>query len=91
MNLELRTLNNFKQGNVIKFSVVNDNLCEIADEYGNVINNVLLNTYSIEHRNSLNIETSENTLLDDMEIYPNHVGDFVNIKYHIINEGNVKI
>ena len=50
-----------------------------------------MNTYSIEHTVASEIENVENAVVSDMVIYPNPASSMVNIKYNIVNDGNVKI
>ena len=88
--IKLKTKGNFKQGDVIRFSIENNPLCEFADEDANTIDNVLVKTYSIEHKNSLNIENSENNS-NSFNVYPNPAKDILNINYNISNDGIVNI
>jgi hypothetical protein len=86
-----KTTNNFKSGDVIKFSIANNPLCEFADEEGNPIDNVVLKSYSIGYSSGQNIGSIENDLSNDMFIFPNPAGNTVNIMYNIANDGFVKI
>jgi hypothetical protein len=86
-----KTSSNFKAGDEINFRIKNDALCELADENGDPIENVTLNTYSIEHINTLKIGTVSNKMTNDMILYPNPAENIANIKYKIANDGFVNI
>jgi len=86
-----KTTGNFKEGDVIKFSIGNSPLCEFADEFGNPIDNVVLKTFTIEHTLRQNIGSIESDNRNDLFIYPNPADDKVNLRFNIANDGFVKI
>ena len=86
-----KTTGNFEQGDIIKFSIFNNSLCEFADESGNPIDKVVLKTYLIEYANSQNIESKWIVSNNDLFIFPNPAENSVNIRYNIANDGFVKI
>jgi len=88
--LSIRTLNTFKAGDNIRMKVSNSSLCELADEDGDPIENVILNTYSIEHVNTMNI-SGASELENDIIVYPNPAKDIAKINYNIVGDGFVKI
>ena len=89
--LKVKTGNNFKAGDNIRIRMANNSLCELADEYGEPIENVTLSTWSIEHVNTLNIGSITDDMSNDMVIYPNPAKDMVKIQYNISGDGFVKI
>jgi hypothetical protein len=82
---------NFKQEDVIKFSIANNSLCEFADESGNPKENVVLRTSTIEFNEGQYIENIERISNNDLLIFPNPAEDLVKIRYNIPNDGFVKI
>ena len=86
-----KTTNNFKQGDVIKFRIANNPLCEFADENGDPIENVFLKTYPIEHSYKPYNENSTNSLNDELFIFPNPAQNDVNIRYSIVKDEFVNI
>jgi hypothetical protein len=91
MIIKLRTSGNFKPGDLIKFKIENSPLCEFADEKGEPINSLILNTSTIGHINTLYTIPVESSLGNDMIIFPNPANDVVNINYFSANDGFVKI
>jgi hypothetical protein len=89
--INVKTTKNFKPGGIIRFSIVNNPLCEIADESGNPVNNVILKTLEIRHSYNQNIEEIERVINNDLFIFPNPSETMVNIRYNIANDGLVKI
>jgi len=71
--------------------IVNNSLCEFANEVGDPLENVILNTYLIEHSEEKNIENQEKISYNDMYIYPNPANDKIKIIYNISNDGFVKV
>jgi hypothetical protein len=95
-----RATNNFKMGDVIRFSIANNPLCEFADEAGNPIENVVLKTYIIEYFDNkiMDKRIMDDRIMDkirfstnDLFIYPNPAENTVNIKYRLANDGVVNI
>jgi hypothetical protein len=86
-----KTTGNFKPGDVINFRLKNDALCELADENGEPVENVRLNSYSIVHKNSLSIGKVSETPDNELTIYPNPAKDKLSVSYSIVKDGKVKI
>ena len=80
-----------RPGDVIRFNISNDPLCEFADEKGNPIDNVVLKTFTIENSGEQIIENSESELNNDMFIFPNPAGNILNIRFGIADDGVVNI
>jgi len=89
--INCKTTSNFKSGDIIKFSVANNSLCEFADEFGEPIDNVVLKTYSIEYSNNQNIGNAESILNNDLFIFPNPAENIATLRYKVVNDGFVKI
>jgi len=89
--LTLRTRDNFGDGDRIRIQVENNSLCELADENGKPMENIVLNTCSIEHNNTLSIGSAEDNRDNELTIYPNPAKDKMNIDYNLSKDGRVRI
>ena len=89
--IRIRIKNNFTDGDIIRFALENNQLCELANELGDPLENVNLFTYSIEHLSDLNALANESNELNSLVLYPNPAKDNLQIRYHIVNDGFVKI
>ena len=86
-----KTSGNFQPGDVIKFEVANNPLCEMADETATPVKNVRLQTFIIKHSGSPEISNNLNTPENYFEIYPNPAKDKLNIRYQITHGEKVRI
>ena len=86
-----KTTSNFKMGDVIRFSMANNSLCEFADGNGDGIEGVVLKTYSMVYSNIQSLGDGLNVLNNEFFIYPNPAGDVLNINYFVAGDGVVRI
>jgi hypothetical protein len=86
-----KTTGNFKQGEVIRFTVADNPLSEIADPEGNIIDNVHFKISEIENKYNVIAQDREMVLGNDMFIYPNPANDALTISYNLINDGLIQI
>ena len=86
-----RTSSSFKPGRIIRISIANYSLCELADESGNPFEKVVLKTYSIEHSTGQKTGSDQSDFNNNLFIFPNPAENIANIKYKIAYDCFVNI
>ena len=86
-----KTSSLFNEGDLIRFEMSGDPLCEFSDEYGEPFDKVILNTSSIGYLNSMAAKPSGYYAADDLEIFPNPANDKLNVRFKILTDEFVRI
>jgi mRNA-degrading endonuclease HigB of HigAB toxin-antitoxin module len=88
--IKVKTTDNFKAGDVIRFDVAQDLTCELADPQGEVIEHSILSIPRIEAISNSTVQSLDNESVS-LDVYPNPASTFVKVNFSINNDELVNI